>query len=70
MSPIIIEAKKKIPLIAHWTNMAYSADMRTDWIKMTKDEAEQYQAGLLLAAKQISSSSSLATEEQEDSSSV
>ena len=70
MSPIILEAKKKIPLIAHWTNMAYSADMRTDWVKMTTDEAEQYQAELLLAAKQISSSSSLATEEQGDSSSV
>ena len=70
MAPIIIEGKKKLPLIAHWSNMAYSADMRNDWVKMTKEEAEQYRAELLSAAKQLSSKNSLATETQEDSSSV
>ena len=70
MTPIILEGKKKLPLMAHWTNMAYSVDMRNDWMKMTKTEAEQYRAELLSVAKQLSSKSSLATEEQKDSSSV
>ncbi len=69
MSPIILEGKKKVQLTAHWTNMAYSVDMRNDWIKMTKEEAEQYRAELLLVAKQLSSKSSHATEEQGGSSS-
>jgi hypothetical protein len=64
MLPIIIEGKKKLPLTAHWMIMAYSADMRTDMIKMTKEEAEQFRAELLSAAKQLSSKSSLATEGQ------
>ena len=50
--------------------MAYSADMRTDMMKMTKTEAEQYRAELLSVQKQLSSKNSLATETQEDSSSV
>ena len=70
MLPIIIEGKKKLPLTAHWTVMAYSTDMRTDWMKMTKKEAEQYRAELLSVAKQLSSRNSLATEGQSDSSSV
>jgi hypothetical protein len=69
MLPIIMEGKKKVQLTAHWTNMAYSVDMRNDWIKMTKEEAEQYRAELLLVAKQHSSKSSHATEEQGGSSS-
>ena len=70
MLPIIMEGKKKLPLTAHWTIMAYSADMRTDMMKMTKKEAEQYRAELLLVANRLSSKSSLPTEEQGDSSSV
>ena len=70
MLPIILEGKKKVPLTAHWTNMAYSVDMRSDWMKMTKAEAEQYRAELLSVAKQLSSKSSPATETQEGSSSV
>ena len=70
MTPIILEGKKKLPLMAHWTNMAYSVDMRNDWMKMTKTEAEQYRAELLSVASQLSSKNSLATEAQEDSSSV
>ena len=69
MLPIILEGKKKVQLTAHWTIMAYSADMRTDMIKMTKKEAEEYRAELLSAAKQLSSRNSLVTEEQGVSSS-
>ena len=58
MMPIIMEGKKKLPLTAHWTNMVYSSDMRTDWMRMTKVEAEQYRAELLLAQSQPSSKSS------------
>lgn len=70
MTPIILEGKKKLPLMAHWTNMAYSVDTRNDWVRMTKEEVEQYRAELLSVAKQLSSKSSPATETQGDSSSV
>lgn len=53
--PIIVEGKKKLPLMAHWTNMAFCADMRTDWMRMTKAEAEQYRAELLSESRQVSS---------------
>ena len=68
MLPIILEGKKKVPLSAHWMIMAYSADMRTDIVKMTKKEAEQFRAELLSAAKQLSSKNSLATGTQDASS--
>ena len=70
MAPIILEGKKKLPLAAHWMNMAYSLDMRNDWMTMTKAEAEQYRAELLSAEKQLSSKNSLATETPEGSSSA
>jgi hypothetical protein len=70
MVPIILEGKKKLPLTAHWMIMAYSSDMRTDMIKMTKTEAEQFRAELLSAANQLSSKNSLVTEGQSDSSLV
>ena len=70
MLPIILESKKKLPLTAHWMIMAYSTDMRTDMVKMTKTEAEQFRAELLLAANQLSSKNSPATVGQDDSSSV
>ena len=54
MMPIIQEGKKKLPLTAHWTNMAFSGDMRTDWMKMTTKEAEQYRAELLSEVKRLS----------------
>jgi len=47
MTPIIAAGKKKLPLMAHWTNMAYLTDMRTDWMRMTGKEAEQYRAELI-----------------------
>lgn len=68
MTPIIVEGKKKLLLMAHWTNMAFSVDMRMDWMKMTKKEAEQYRAELLSVAKQPSLRSSLNSEGLEDSS--
>ena len=49
MLPVIEEGKKKLPLTAHWMNMAFSTDMRNDWIKMMTKEAEQYRAELLSA---------------------
>lgn len=51
---IIAEGKKKLPLIAHYRIMAYSLDMRTDMMKMTTKEAEQYRAELLSDQKQPS----------------
>ena len=61
MMPIIQEGKKKLPLTAHWTNMAFSVDMRTDWVRMTNKEAEQYRAELLSEAKRLSSKSTPVT---------
>lgn len=58
MLPIIECGKKKLPLVAHYGTMVYSMDMRADMMKMTKKEAEQYQAELLLAMKQRSSRTS------------
>lgn len=69
MSPIIQVGKKKLPLMAHWTNMAFSVDMRNDWMKMTTKEAEQYRAELLSVASQVSSKSSPSMEGRGGSSS-
>lgn len=56
-APVIAAGKKKVPLMAHWTNMAFSVDMRTDWMSMTTREAERYRAELLSAASRLSSGS-------------
>lgn len=58
IAPIIAEGKKKLPLMAHYGTMAYSLDMRTDMMKMTKKEAEQYRAELLSEAKRLSAKTS------------
>lgn len=58
MVDIIAEGKKKLPLMAHFGTMAYSTDMRTDWMKMTKKEAERYRAELLSETKRHSSRTS------------
>lgn len=68
-TPIIAAGKKKVPLTAHWTNMAFSVDMRTDWMTMTRKEAELYRAELLSAASQLSSRSTPSPEGQDGSSS-
>ena len=47
MTPIITEGKKKLPLTPYWMNMAFTADMRADWMKMTAKEAEQFRRELL-----------------------
>lgn len=65
MVPIIAEGKKKLPLMAHYETMAYSLDTRTDWMTMTKKEAERYQAEQASALKQLSSKTSRPTESQE-----
>lgn len=62
MEPIIAEGKKKAPLMAHYYIMAYSLDMRTDMMKMTKKEAEQYRAELLLVEKRRSARTSPSTD--------
>ena len=58
MLPIIEAGKKKLPLTAHYDTMAFSTGMRTDWMKMTTREAEQYQAEQVLAQKQLLSKTS------------
>lgn len=65
MTPLIQEGKKKLPLTAHWMNMAFSVDMRTDWMKMTSKEAEQYRQELLSAASAVSLRSSQSTDGQD-----
>ena len=64
MLPIIVEGKKKLPYSAHFEVIAYSTDTRTDWMTMTKKEAEQYQAEQALALKRLSSKISQPTESQ------
>lgn len=61
MEPIIVTGKKKLPLTAHYKVMAFSQDTRTDWMKMTKKEAEQYQAEQASALKPPSSKTSRPT---------
>lgn len=62
MVPIIAEGKKKLPLLAHYETMVFSMDMRTDMMKMTTKEVEQYRAELLLEAKRLSAKTSQNTE--------
>lgn len=70
MADIIIEGKKKLPLMAHYEIMVYSLDMRTDTMGMTKKEAEQYQAERDLAAKRLLSKNSQNTGDPVGGSSV
>ena len=65
ISKVVEEGKKKLPLFAHYEIMVYSLDMRTDAMKMTKKEAEQYRAGLLSEMKQPSSKISQSMEGQD-----
>lgn len=58
IAPVVVECKKKLPLTAHYEIMAYSMDMRTDAVKLTKMEAERYQAELLSVQKQLLSKTS------------
>ena len=56
--PVIEAGRKNFTLMAHYIAISCSTDMRTDWMKMTKKEAEQYQAELLSVAKRHSSRTS------------
>lgn len=58
MVDIIAEGKKKIPLLAHFETMAYSTDMRTDIMKMTTKEAEQFRQELHSEMRRLSSKTS------------
>lgn len=51
--PIIIAGKKKVDLEAHYEATIFLLDMRTDMVKMTAKEAEQYRAEQLLVAKRL-----------------
>ena len=64
MVDIIAAGKKKFMPMAHYEVLAYSLDMRTDMMRMTEKEAEQYRAELLLEAKRLSSRISQNTEGQ------
>ena len=59
--PLIAEGKKKLPVMAHYAIMAFSTDMRTDVMKMTTKEAEQYRAELLSEMNPPSSKTSQST---------
>ena len=63
---VVEEGKKKLPLFAHYEIMAYSLDMRTDAMKMTTKEAEQYRAGLLSEMKPLLSKISQNTEGRDE----
>lgn len=58
MEPIIVEGKKKLPLMAHYRIMAYSLDMRADWVQMTAKEAGLYRQEPLSAEKPLLSKTS------------
>lgn len=62
INPLIIICKKKLPLMPFWRNMAFTVDMRNDWMRMTSKEAEEYRAELLLVMNQRSLKNSPATE--------
>lgn len=70
LAPVIAAGKKKVPLTSHWMNMAFSVDMRTDWMTLTTREAERYRAELLSAASRLSSGSTPSPEGRGDSSSA
>lgn len=71
LTDILSESKKKLTeaLQSYWMNMAFLTDMRADVMKMTKKEADQYQAELLSAMRQSLSRSTPNTEGQDASSS-
>ena len=70
VSPIIEAGKKKVPVMAHYEIMVFSQDMRLDMMRMTKKEAEQYRAELLLGMNRLSSKTSQNTDGQNGGSSV
>lgn len=65
MEPIIAEGKKKLPLDSFWRNMVFLTDMRADWMKMTRKEAETFQAEQISAVNALLSRSTQPTESQD-----
>lgn len=70
--PILTEGKKKLAsnLLVYWENIVLTMDMRNSLMKMTKKEADRYQAELLSGLKQHLSKTSPNTERQDASSSA
>lgn len=58
LSDILEVAKKKIPLMSYYKNIVLTMDMRTDVLRMTTKEAEQYRQEVILAQERLSAQSS------------
>lgn len=54
LTDILITAKKKIPLMSFYKNIILTMDMRTDILRMTTKEAEQYRREVISAQEQHS----------------
>lgn len=63
LSDILIAAKKKIPFLSFFKNIVLTMDMRTDILRMTTKEAEQYRREVILAQEQLSAQSSRSSPE-------
>lgn len=72
VQPILAEGKKKLVsgLLVYWENIVLTMDMRDSLMRMTKKEADRYQAELLSGLKQHSSKTSPNMGKQDDSSSA
>ena len=57
LTEILEVAKKKIPLMSFYKNIILTMDMRTDILKMTTKEAEQYQREIILEQERLSAQS-------------
>lgn len=57
LTEILEVAKKKIPLMSFYKNIILTMDMRTDTLKMTTKEAEQYQREIILEQERLSAQS-------------
>lgn len=58
LTDILTVGKKKIPLLSYYENMVLTLDMRTDMVRMTKKEAEEYRREVILAQERLSVQSS------------
>lgn len=58
LTDILVAAKKKIPFLSFFKNIVLTMDMRTDILRMTTKEAEQYRREVILAQEQLSAQSS------------
>nr|DAN77137.1 MAG TPA: hypothetical protein [Caudoviricetes sp.] len=58
LSDILSVGKKKIPLLSYYENIVLTLDMRTDMVRMTKKEAEEYRREVISAQERLSAQSS------------